>query len=227
MQAVLGQNPLKASPNSLRKSPGGYSKTKATLGVMLRGTKVDTLVVGGPAYNSGMLERGDEIIMVGSSRVENEDQLLSLLHGSDEPHTIVNLTVRRGSLERRLELKRMPALMLADNLRMFETFTEVTFAHALPTMIVSPFPHPTISSFLFIDSDHGGNPLPSFLPPRANPCTPHSSSSPLPFFATSYVAAPSLLAATTSAAAPAAVRHLSRGYLARIFAHDVFYFRRR
>jgi len=147
LQAVLGQNPLKASPNSTRKSPGGYSKSKATLGVMLRGTRVDTLVVGGPAYNSGMLERGDEIIMVGSSRVENEDQLLSLLHGSDEPHTIVNLTVRRGSLERRLELKRMPALMLADNLRMFETFTEVLSTHNPPHDDCLPIPPPSHFKF--------------------------------------------------------------------------------
>lgn len=142
LQVCLGQNPLKPATQS--RNSGGF-KSRATLGVMLKGTQIDTLVVGGPAYNCGMLERGDEIIKVGRDAVQNEEHLLRLMTGTDEPGTIAALTIKRRGLERKIELKRMPAAMLADNLRMFETFTQVSH---------HPWPWPWSSSLKMKSSRH-------------------------------------------------------------------------
>ena len=40
--------------------------TKATIGVMLCATKIDNMVIGGPAFGSGKLARGDEILAIGA-----------------------------------------------------------------------------------------------------------------------------------------------------------------
>jgi hypothetical protein len=64
---------------------------------MLKGTIIDQLVVGGPAYNSRELDRGDFVEAVDSTIVD-QDSILKTLIGSDTPGSMVSLTVRKGGL---------------------------------------------------------------------------------------------------------------------------------
>jgi S1-C subfamily serine protease len=62
---------------------------------MLQGTIVDQLVVGGPAYNSGELDRGDSIQKVDGLPVDQESILTTLI-GQDTPGSVVTLHVHKG-----------------------------------------------------------------------------------------------------------------------------------
>jgi C-terminal processing protease CtpA/Prc len=67
------------------------------VGLMLKGTIIDQLVVGGPAYNSGDLDRGDFVEAVDGTPVD-QDSILKTLIGLDTPGSMVTLTVRKGGL---------------------------------------------------------------------------------------------------------------------------------
>ena len=68
LSACLSRNPLRPASQSSAGNAGNF-KAKSTIGLMLKGTKIDSLVVGGPAYGCGMLERGDEVVVVGNTKV--------------------------------------------------------------------------------------------------------------------------------------------------------------
>ncbi|EKX46190.1 hypothetical protein GUITHDRAFT_138319 [Guillardia theta CCMP2712] len=67
-------------------------KTRSTVGIMLTGCIIENLVVGGPAYNSQKLSRGDKIVKVDDKAV-NSDNVASELVGSDQPGSEVRIFV--------------------------------------------------------------------------------------------------------------------------------------
>lgn len=97
--------------------------TRATVGMMLVGTKLDNMVVGAPAFNSQKLRKGDQLLKVDDTDVEGED-LHDLLIGSDVPGSFVRITVMRNNSEVfEVTLMRAATSAIADNVRMFELFT--------------------------------------------------------------------------------------------------------
>ena len=89
---------------------------------MLIGTVIDNMVIGGPAYNSDRLEKGDTIVQVNGKPVSAEE-LPDMLIGDDIPGTSVVITVQRGEEQFNLSLTRMATETIADRRRMFELFT--------------------------------------------------------------------------------------------------------
>jgi S1-C subfamily serine protease len=61
---------------------------------MLKGSVIESIVIGGPAFNSSMLEVGDVILGVDGSKV-TEENIVSTLIGDDRPESNVILTVQR------------------------------------------------------------------------------------------------------------------------------------
>jgi C-terminal processing protease CtpA/Prc len=66
------------------------------VGIILRGTIIESMVVGGPAFTSKSLGRGDEILEVDGKPV-TEKTIEILLAGNDKPGSLVVLTVSKGS----------------------------------------------------------------------------------------------------------------------------------
>ncbi len=63
---------------------------------MINGRIVDSMVIGGPAYNSQQLNRGDVILKVDGVSVTNEN-ILETMVGCDVPGSIVDLCIAKGS----------------------------------------------------------------------------------------------------------------------------------
>lgn len=100
--------------------------TKSTVGMMLVGNTVDNMVIGGPAYNSQKLNKGDVLLKVDDVEVDGE-RLHDMLIGQDIPGTFLNLTVRdagSGHLKE-VTLKRMATSAIADRVRIFEVFASL------------------------------------------------------------------------------------------------------
>ncbi len=99
---------------------------------MLSGTIIDNMVVGGPAYNSDKLCKGDIILEVDHNAVTAESVHDAIL-GNDLPGTTFLIKVKRigeQSLSRELHagiidvpLTRMASEVIADRRQMFELFT--------------------------------------------------------------------------------------------------------
>lgn len=62
---------------------------------MVNDLTIDGMLIGGPAYNSKMLQRGDKIVKVDGIEVSMEN-LQEVLVGEDTPGSEVNLTVEKG-----------------------------------------------------------------------------------------------------------------------------------
>ena len=102
-----------------------HFRTKTTVGMMLKGCIVDSLVVGGPSYNSRQLDRGDVVVKVDGEVVDN-DTILNALIGNDVPGSEVLLTIYKGGKQsdmRVVTLHRMATERIADRRRAFELFT--------------------------------------------------------------------------------------------------------
>jgi C-terminal processing protease CtpA/Prc len=100
---------------------------------MVDGLTIDNMVIGGPAHNSGQLDRGDLIVAVDFKSV-SEDNLQDLLVGQDIPSSSVTLTViKSGSttVTRDVVLTRMAIDSIADRCRMFEMFAAMKVIHAI------------------------------------------------------------------------------------------------
>jgi C-terminal processing protease CtpA/Prc len=65
---------------------------------MLSGTTIDNLVVGGPAYNSKQLARGDVILQVNNIPATKAN-IYELLVGDDRPGSTVVINVSKGGLQ--------------------------------------------------------------------------------------------------------------------------------
>ena len=70
------------------------SKSKSTVGILFSGTTIDGLVEGGPAFNTGLLHRGDMVVKVNRKCVTGKHSLhTALAEGDDAPGAPVVLTV--------------------------------------------------------------------------------------------------------------------------------------
>jgi hypothetical protein len=98
--------------------------SKSTVGLMLEGCKIDNMLIGGPAHNSGELDKGDLIIAVDDVPV-TPDTVHQRLLGKDVPGSFVCLTVQKpaSGIVQSINLVRMPAAEIADKRRLFELFT--------------------------------------------------------------------------------------------------------
>ena len=67
-----------------------------TVGIMFRDLTIDNLWVGGPAYATGQLAHGDEVVAVDGAAVSRET-LAAALIGSDVPGSEVELRVRKAA----------------------------------------------------------------------------------------------------------------------------------
>ena len=59
---------------------------------------IDNIVVGGPAYNSKLLSRGDVILKVNDVAV-TQSNIYDLLVGEDIPGSYVDISVAKGGLQ--------------------------------------------------------------------------------------------------------------------------------
>ena len=102
---------------------------------MMNGAIIDNMVIGGPAYNSEQLGKGDVILEVDGRPVTSENLHEALL-GADVPGTQFVIKVRKagvggflGSPEQGIVkdvlLTRMATEVIADRRRMFELFTDL------------------------------------------------------------------------------------------------------
>ena len=64
---------------------------------MFKGNIIESMVVGGPAFNCQQLDRGDELLLVDGEAVTDANRNL-LLIGGDVPGSAVTLTVRKTSV---------------------------------------------------------------------------------------------------------------------------------
>eukprot|EP00960_Hanusia_phi_P037590 753023-Hanusia_phi.AAC.8 len=67
-----------------------------TVGLMLKGTAIDDMVIGGPAHHSNAFERGDTIVRVDGKEV-NAETVLRALVGDDVPGGLVDITIKKIS----------------------------------------------------------------------------------------------------------------------------------
>lgn len=107
---------------------------RSTIGVMLSGCKVETCLIGAPAWAASM-QCGDIIEQVDGTAVSSAT-VQGALKGSDEPGSAVKLTVRRKSGESiLLVLHRMASEQVADKRRLFELFTAIKDAASKPCVL--------------------------------------------------------------------------------------------
>ena len=104
--------------------------------MILDGTVVDSMVVGGPAFNTGQLDRGDTILSI-DQQPASEDNLHALLVGSDTPGSSVTVTVRKaGGDVKEVVLTRMDTEVIADRCRLFELCAGIKVAHLFFALLV-------------------------------------------------------------------------------------------
>jgi C-terminal processing protease CtpA/Prc len=65
------------------------------IGIVLSGTRVEVMVPGSPAQVCGMVDSGDELLMVDGQKV-TEQTALAALRGSDVPGSVVSVLVRKS-----------------------------------------------------------------------------------------------------------------------------------
>ena len=99
------------------------------VGMMLGGSTgltIEDLVVGGPAFNCEQLSRGDEMLMI-DDEIVNADNCFDRLIGSDEPGSLVKITVRSASSQqvKNVILTRVSATEMLNNIRVLENFTSL------------------------------------------------------------------------------------------------------
>lgn len=70
------------------------------IGLMIQGLRVDNTVVGGPAYSSQQMQKGDEILKVDNKAVTSGDSVSKALQGSDTPGSIVTISLKKKSTVR-------------------------------------------------------------------------------------------------------------------------------
>lgn len=93
------------------------------VGIMFSGTgQVENVMIGGPAYLSGKVQKGDFIVEV-DGRPVSGSTLLSAIIGDDVPGSTLTLTLQKGEQVAYVTLKRIPTADVADKRRMFDFFT--------------------------------------------------------------------------------------------------------
>ena len=125
-----------AVQNHHRSSSEGMSQS--TLGIMFDEKKgnsdnhihgyIENVMIGGPAYTSRNIFKGDIIVKVDGEFVHEQVQdLKTLIVGDDIPGTSVTLTIKRGPGELvDVTLMRASTEDVADNRRIFDVFTKLS-----------------------------------------------------------------------------------------------------
>ncbi len=89
---------------------------------MLNGLEIDSVIIGSPAYESMLVEKGDVIIQIDRTPVRSEDVQLRL-EGADIPGSSIILTLRKKSGRTvDVSLKRTSSSIIADRCRMVDMF---------------------------------------------------------------------------------------------------------
>lgn len=65
---------------------------------MLRGTTIDHVVAGGPAYNTKQMQPADEILAV-AGQLATSENIHDLLIGNDVPGSTVEVLISKGGIE--------------------------------------------------------------------------------------------------------------------------------
>ena len=131
-------------------------KQKSTCGVMLNGTTVDNVVIGGPAY--GKMGKGDVIKAVDGQKAK-ADNIATLLYGTDKPGSEVKIDFQTAKGQsKQIVLRRMKVEAIADKHHMFHLFTEVKKAagkhhdSGMSTLVDQSIDHWT--KMLIADAEH-------------------------------------------------------------------------
>jgi hypothetical protein len=99
-----------------------------TLGIMFdeRTCVVENVLVGGPAFKSQKVFKGDTILSIDGQDASQGD-LATMLRGTDKPDSTVTIGLKKvsGNLED-VKLQRMVSSHLAEKREMFELFTLMT-----------------------------------------------------------------------------------------------------
>eukprot|EP00960_Hanusia_phi_P049342 759506-Hanusia_phi.AAC.4 len=122
---VLGTNISLHSCNGTSKLLSSSGPT-STVGIMVNDLTVDGMLIGGPAYNSKMLRKGDKIVKVDGIEV-SMDNLQEVLVGDDVPGSEVILTVEKQDLMEIVEvtLRRVARTEMAERIELFECFADI------------------------------------------------------------------------------------------------------
>jgi hypothetical protein len=95
---------------------------------MFDGVEVNSMAFGGPAYKSGMLQKGDSVVKVNGEPVSNKFELHSALQKTEMSEMLVVLTVKRAADGDFLDvpMKRIDSSELPNHHhRMFVCFTKL------------------------------------------------------------------------------------------------------
>ena len=88
----------------------------------MNGLEIDSVVVGSPAYDSMLVEKGDVILQIDRTPVHSEDVQLRLT-GTDIPGSSIILTLRKRSGRTvDVSLKRTSSSTIADRCKMLDMF---------------------------------------------------------------------------------------------------------
>ena len=124
--------------------------SRTTCGLMLKYNMIDNMVLGGPAFNTRQLSKGDLILKIDGFACTSKEEIHNLLLGEDIPGTTVTLTVKHNHHDsadrwmywdddvdvlldgviRDVTLIRMANEEIVDRRRIFELFTSLK-DHAL------------------------------------------------------------------------------------------------
>ena len=105
-------------------------KSKSTVGLLLTGVTIDTIVIGGPAHaHSTQIQRGDKILSV-DGVAATADNVLTLLVGDDVPGSHVDLTLSKAGKAAAgsavtVKLTRAATRHMADRCALYELFTRL------------------------------------------------------------------------------------------------------
>ena len=108
--------------------PAGSSEEccNCTLGLLLHDNAIRSIMEGGPAFSSQLLDQGDVILEV-DGHDATPGRLPELLIGCDVPGSFVTITVQKGGSgeNRNVRLRRMSRVDAADSVKMFELFVRL------------------------------------------------------------------------------------------------------
>jgi len=101
---------LSGDPLAVNAVDGTPPRNKTTVGLMMRNNCVEDLVVGGPAFNSQHIHRGDQLLMVNGHTVRpSVDSVSKLITGDDLVGSTVTLRMMKlNGTTLDVDLVRMP-----------------------------------------------------------------------------------------------------------------------
>ena len=90
-----------------------------------RTATISAVMVGGPAFNSKKIHKGDTMLAIDGHEVKGAD-ILNLLKGVDTPGSVVTLILQREQGETvTVKLQRMARELIADKSKLFDLFTRI------------------------------------------------------------------------------------------------------